>query len=495
MKRRKLSGEADPDQAIEVATQNVYVEYTAQGASTDEAMVHDTTQVDLPEIVPPCEHPSNVVIYQNATAQNLTSLATGQLSPIRRVPNHQLPRSTWSNGAMQSPTGNPIHRQYHDLQNSEDFLLYQNDVQFSNRELSSINWLPLSDSTFENWDFEELGRPIPEESSGHFLSGDVQQPNTARDIMENFEGDENVYQNTTGRSVNDNISPAQTAPVSAYSDSHSASTVNQDERSGYYVDGDGGRITTSVRLRRNRSISKDGSSPHSGRNHISNPISSSSHIEQGSAKSPSWITMETYNEIMDQGCTAPFPTISWGNLNLYVQLYFDKFHSLFPILYKRHIGLHRDGWILVLAAAAVGAAYGNTLESRQHSEELHEFLHRSLEIHYNFQDGEDQMLELDSSIGQRCENSIMLTQARILNVIGMLHSGNQKLLKFAHSSRSLLTAACDRLDLLRPADHIYLDDILSDDDKRQEWLTEQTRIRTGYFIWVRDPWSPKNDPT
>lgn len=36
---------------------------------------------------------------------------------------------------------------------------------------------------------------------------------------------------------------------------------------------------------------------------------------------------------------------------------------MFPLLYKRNFGQRRGEWILGLAATAVGAAYGGTLES------------------------------------------------------------------------------------------------------------------------------------
>jgi hypothetical protein len=93
-----------------------------------------------------------------------------------------------------------------------------------------------------------------------------------------------------------------------------------------------------------------------------------------------WITMETYEEIANNSRTVSCPTPPRTVLNSFIQLYFDKFRCVFPLLYKRSFDQPRREWILWLAAAAVGAAYENTLESRQRSEELHDCLRKTFDL-------------------------------------------------------------------------------------------------------------------
>lgn len=380
------------------------------------------------------------------------------------TPDHELLQRTWTNGAIQTTAGNPIHSQYHDIDDNQDFLLCHPEVQFSNRGLSSINWLPLSDPSFENWDFTA----------------------PSFDIMNNFANGEISYETLNMGTYHDHISPRETAPGSIHSESHSSSSRNRDDRLGYYVDGDGGRATTkSAQLRRNRSISNEVTSQHSGPSHANQAMSTSPQIEQEREKVHDLISLEVYEEIRNSSRTNPFSIALWSDLKGYVQLYFEKFHILFPLVHKNNFGQQRGESILVVATAAVGAAYGGTLESHQRSEELYEFLYKTLEKLETITDSEDQMFGDDLFKDRTRVHSIVVLQARVLSVIGMLHSGNQRLIRLAYSSHSALTTACYNMDLLRPADRNYLSDHLSEVEKQREWLAEQIRIRTGYFIWVR----------
>lgn len=440
-------------------------------------------------------------IHQGPLAQNTTNFTASHFTRSRGVeelptpaPSYELPQSTATNSAIQSPTGNS-HSQYHNIYDDDDFLLYHPEVQFSNRDLSSVNWLPLSDPTFENWDFTTpaLYRHGSTNGDNTLPSfGDVQQSNALSGNMNNFAYGEGSYDTTNRDSALNHTSPRETEPISIHSESHSSSNGNRDDRSGYYVDGDGGRATTSARIRRNRSISKEVTSQHSVPSHANRVISTSPHSAQEGEELQDFISTEIYAEIRNSTCTIQFSIPSRNDLNSYVQLYFDKFHFLFPLLKQSHFGLQREEWVVAVAAAAVGAAYGGTLESRQCSVELHEFLYKTLEVLENASDSGDQMLRDDLFQAQNWELSIVALQARILNVIGMLHSGNQRLVRLAYSGRSVLTTACSSMDLLRPADHIYTIDHVGGEEKRREWLTEQIRIRTGYFIWVSSLAS-KND--
>ena len=141
----------------------------------------------------------------------------------------------------------------------------------------------------------------------------------------------------------------------------------------------------------------------------------------------------------------------------------------------------------MLAAAAIGAVYEGTPESRRWSDGSHEFIRKTLDLLDASPEPGDGMLGTVLWKDGEWDDSIVLVQARILNVIGMLHSGNQNLVRFAYSGRSTLVAAAYSMDLLRTADRIYLNGDLSVQDKHREWLAEQTRIRAGFFIWASVP--------
>jgi hypothetical protein len=474
-----------------VSAQNDNVDHSAQAGATDDIMAaEDTVQPHaFAREAPWREEPLSAGIYENLWPQNAANPTASFLNPIRGfqglatiATSDELPRDSWTSRAMQTPADNQIHGQYGSFQDNGNFPMFRSEEQFINREFSSINWLPAGDQTFEDWDFgaASLGGLVPENRSNTLaIRGDIGQSNTLPDITSDFTNHETSHQSPNRRSTNDHISPSEIAPMSICSDNHSNSAENEDRGSGYYVDGAGGRATTSARLRRNRSKSKDAISQHSGSNSLNITVSSPPQPEHV------WITIETYDEIMNNSRIASCTTPSRNILNGFIQLYFDKFHCVFPLLYKRCFGQRRGEWILVLAAAAVGAAYGGTLESQQCSDELHDCLRKTLEILDPPLDSGNQMFGIVSWNDQNLEQSIILSQARILNVVGMLHSGNQILVRFAHSGRSALTTACYNMDLLRSAEYLYHNDCLSVEDKQREWLTEQMRIRTGYFIWVR----------
>lgn len=263
---------------------------------------------------------------------------------------------------------------------------------------------------------------------------------------------------------------------------HSALTDNTHKESRYYVNGDGAR--TAAKLDRQRSASKgvlserDFSVSGDLTGNISVGSTTTSPLA-GSNTSHYLVTPDTYGKILkNTNGISEFVLPPIETLNRYTQLYLDKFHPLFPLLHEKTFNTGEQAWMLVLATTAIGAVYS---AASGHSEALHIALTRVLDAQSVSIYFETPLL-LDAG---REEEELVAIQARILNISGMLHSGNENLTKFAYSSRSVLVASVNRLNLLGQVNRDYLKDrSISRTAKQHRWRMEEWKLRTGYFIWV-----------
>jgi len=99
---------------------------------------------------------------------------------------------------------------------------------------------------------------------------------------------------------------------------------------------------------------------------------------------------QTYNEIVEgmkrvgEERAIYFRPFLNGNLppvevlNCYIQLYFEHFHPLFPLLHKPSFDPATAEWRMVLATATIGCRYSKVPYSRQGADALQELLRRSL---------------------------------------------------------------------------------------------------------------------
>jgi hypothetical protein len=214
-----------------------------------------------------------------------------------------------------------------------------------------------------------------------------------------------------------------------------SSPTAQPEAPMYYIDGDGARLSIPARTQQNRqsiplfSVLNNSLSPSSPEGFES----IHSHSASGYSHRQCWFTEESYAALTEYLERAQQRDISLAyrntlpslkDLNDFVRLYFDKFHHTFPLLYKASFLVNRDGCLLELAMAAIGACYASTFYARKCSESLHELVHTLLETattsDYN-------PSEFPAVFGLRrpgYPQPITRLQTRILNVLGMFHSGN-----------------------------------------------------------------------
>jgi hypothetical protein len=76
--------------------------------------------------------------------------------------------------------------------------------------------------------------------------------------------------------------------------------------------------------------------------------------------------------------SSSFPPIT--HINIFIQVYFEEFHSLLPFLHKATFAPTKDKWILSLGVAAVGCIFSRAMNSRTTLYDLQEFLRRAIHV-------------------------------------------------------------------------------------------------------------------
>lgn len=415
------------------------------------------------------EHIFALSQYERTLAPGALEISVGDMSygcnfQCLVPPVNDFPRPPWTN-SVQTSTENLMHAQ--STSNNGNTSLCRSKDQSNSRDFSSINWLSTCDQALEDWIFgSSTLNDDPQVNREHaaIVSGEVGQSNPVAHDAGLFPLSQAPYQ-TPGR-----ISPGKTpfdgSPTIIIPDDHKSSTADGRERSPqYYVDGGSARATSSAKRKRTGPMSKGADS--NGSSHYIESDSSQPDAEAG--KSNKWISADIYEAIQSNLSASPHLIPPWDTLCTFIQLYFDKFHCVFPLLEKNNIcGMSRTSrtsWILVLAMGAVGSVYDGSSESRKWGDGWHAFIRKALDLAEDGPDCRNDTPVTELSEETSADDLIVLVQARIINVLGMLHSGNPSLIKYAHFGRSVLVQAAYEMDLLRPADRIYHDASTSKEDK------------------------------
>jgi hypothetical protein len=278
-----------------------------------------------------------------------------------------------------------------------------------------------------------------------------------------------------------------------------ASVTTRSEALMYYIDGDGARLSNPARCtqQNRRSIPLFGGQSNSPSGHDGlESLHSQSTCEYTHRQN--WFTEESYIALTECfECTSvrdiflshrnTFPSLN--ELIEFARLYFDKFYNSFPLLHKASFLNSRDGCLLELAISAIGACYVGTFYARKCSESLHELVHTLLKI----ATGSDyNPSEFPGAFGLRRPGYPQRPthlQARILNVLGMFHSGNPKFVRLAREDRAILVAACTESKILMSNHYDGWQAACGSEEEGerflQQWLEGELRCRAGYFVWVR----------
>ncbi|KAF5962655.1 hypothetical protein FBULB1_13950 [Fusarium bulbicola] len=90
---------------------------------------------------------------------------------------------------------------------------------------------------------------------------------------------------------------------------------------------------------------------------------------------------ERYNR--DDEYWSPFTSNSFPpitHINIFIQVYFEEFHSLLPFLHQATFAPTKDTWMLSLGVAAVGCVFSRATNSGTTVYNLHEFLRRAIHV-------------------------------------------------------------------------------------------------------------------
>ncbi|KAH7133839.1 hypothetical protein EDB81DRAFT_805187 [Dactylonectria macrodidyma] len=161
-------------------------------------------------------------------------------------------------------------------------------------------------------------------------------------------------------------------------------------------------------------------------------------------------------------------------LNAWVQLYFEFFHPVFPILHKPSFSGSRTHWLLIFTVAAIGAHFSGLKDAHTCSNAMHELIRRQTST----------MCEQQNQNGRE----LWMTQIILLNNLGLAYAGNRRTLEVAEILQSVPVTLGRRkrlfTDMFPMQKFSRLQLPLS--QKWQIWLLDEERRRTGFAIWLLD---------
>ncbi len=171
--------------------------------------------------------------------------------------------------------------------------------------------------------------------------------------------------------------------------------------------------------------------------------------------------------------SAAFPPASV--INTCIALYFGSFHRNFPIIHMASFG-PESHWLVVLAVAAIGSTYAKGPYGSDIREAFQEFLRRAVD---RFSDG-----VVDTEL------DLPLSQARILNLIGLVQSDREQLRALSPRYHADLSRWCLESGILQqPATRDSQDDTETAENVLQRWhrwARVESLRRIGYLSWMLD---------
>ncbi|OJJ71613.1 hypothetical protein ASPBRDRAFT_195779 [Aspergillus brasiliensis CBS 101740] len=165
----------------------------------------------------------------------------------------------------------------------------------------------------------------------------------------------------------------------------------------------------------------------------------------------------------------PLPVI-----NSWVQLYFEHFHPVFPVLHKPSFCTPGTHWLLIFVVSAIGAQFSGLPNAQTCSRAMHELVRR-------------QSVHLCENLNVHARE-LWLMRVFLLNQLGLRYSGERRALEVAEVYQSLPVTVARRSQIFRSI--VSLQKIFQLDlpnaQKWQIWIHDEERRRTGYAIWLAD---------
>ncbi|KAL2848908.1 cytochrome P450 [Aspergillus pseudoustus] len=166
------------------------------------------------------------------------------------------------------------------------------------------------------------------------------------------------------------------------------------------------------------------------------------------------------------------PLPSLPNLQVYIQVYFEEFHPVFPLLHKPTFSPTKDKWVLGLGVAAIGSLFSHTLRSEETFYILLEFLRRVIYT----------QLERTRS----GPPDICIAQAAVLNQVGMMFSGDMRFAEIAQTTMAQVVTMCRKMACYHDGPGMPVDRDSSTIQSWEEWIEKESVRRFFYFSWMLD---------
>ncbi|PYI06180.1 early growth response protein [Aspergillus sclerotiicarbonarius CBS 121057] len=165
----------------------------------------------------------------------------------------------------------------------------------------------------------------------------------------------------------------------------------------------------------------------------------------------------------------PLPVI-----NSWVQLYFEHFHPVFPVLHRPTFCTPETHWLLIFTVSAIGAQFSALPHAQTCSRAMHEMVRRQSSYLCEHRNGN--------------ARELWLTLVLLLNQLGLRYSGERRALEIAEVYQTLQVTVARRNRLFKNT--VSLDKILQLElpivQKWQIWTLDEQRRRTGFAIWLSD---------
>ncbi|KAF4541576.1 uncharacterized protein LTHEOB_8571 [Lasiodiplodia theobromae] len=151
-------------------------------------------------------------------------------------------------------------------------------------------------------------------------------------------------------------------------------------------------------------------------------------------------------------------------LNAFVQLYFEDFHPVFPLLHRASFDPGTAPWLLVLAVAVTGCRFSRNNVPAARVNAMQELLRRAIQT----------TMERDRAA---VAGEVWLAQAALLNQTGMLHTIDMRLVEHAQTNHALVATLCRRVGC-------FAESPQEDDEEEESWAAwvarAAVRLAAGY---------------
>jgi Fungal specific transcription factor domain len=154
-------------------------------------------------------------------------------------------------------------------------------------------------------------------------------------------------------------------------------------------------------------------------------------------------------------------------LSYFICHYLDEFQSVYPVFHMPTFDLNQAHWILILTVSAIGSCFISSPDTAHYAYPLQEFARRAILV--------------EKEAYKPGSVPIWLTQAMLLNCIGLIHSGDGQAKGLGLSSLSDLVRFAHQEKLLS-----NVESNINSSHSWKQWVEMEMVRRTGYFIWLLD---------